>query len=80
MCVLMVGPNGGLKVSKLPAGYGNIFTILDVRSNSDYFLQHECDLTFFSAVFQLYQDDGWLITKDCVRWNPVYFLKRSLLT
>ena len=22
--------------------------------------------------FQSYQDDGWMITKGCVQWNPVY--------
>ena len=24
------------------------------------------------AVFQSYQDDGKVITKGCVQWNPVY--------
>ena len=28
--------------------------------------------TFFSSVFQSYQDDGRLILKDCVQWNSVY--------
>ena len=31
-----------------------------------------CDFTSFSEVFQLYQDDGRLIMKDCVQWNYVY--------
>ena len=25
-----------------------------------------CDFTSFSTVFQSYQDDGWLLMKDCV--------------
>ena len=31
-----------------------------------------CDFTSFSTVFQLYQDDGRMIMKGCVQWNPVY--------
>ena len=33
-----------------------------------------CDLTSFSTVFQSYQDDGWMIMKGCVQWNPIYGL------
>ena len=29
-----------------------------------------CNFTFFSTVFQSYQDDGRVIMKDCVQWNP----------
>ena len=29
-----------------------------------------CDFTSFSTVFQSYQDDGRMIMKDCVQWNP----------
>ena len=28
-----------------------------------------CGFTFFSTVFQSYQDDGRLIMKGCVQWN-----------
>ena len=28
-----------------------------------------CDFKSFSTVFQLYQDDGWMTTKDCARRN-----------
>ena len=31
-----------------------------------------CDFTSFSTVFQSYQDDGQMIMKRCVQWNPVY--------
>ena len=31
-----------------------------------------CDFTSFSTVFQSYQDDGRMVLKDCVQWNPVY--------
>ena len=31
-----------------------------------------CDFTSFSTVFQSYQDDGQMIMKGCVQWNPVY--------
>ena len=32
------------------------------------------DLQFksLSTVFQLYQDNGGMIMKGCVQWNPVY--------
>ena len=32
------------------------------------------DLNFmsFSSVFESYQDDGQLIMKGCMQWNPVY--------
>ena len=30
------------------------------------------DFTFFSTVFQSYQDDGRLIMKSCVQWSSVY--------
>ena len=32
------------------------------------------DLRFYviSTVFQSYQDDGRMIMKGCVQWNPVY--------
>ena len=26
----------------------------------------------FSIVFESYQDDGRMIMKGCVQWNPVY--------
>ena len=31
-----------------------------------------CDFTSFSTVIQSYQDDGHVIRKGCVQWNPVY--------
>ena len=31
-----------------------------------------CDFTYFSTVFQSYQDDVWLIMKGCVQWKSVY--------
>ena len=31
-----------------------------------------CGFTSFSTVFQSYQDDGWVIMKGCVQWNPFY--------
>ena len=31
-----------------------------------------CEFTFFSTVFQSYQDVGQMIMKGCVQWNPVY--------
>ena len=31
-----------------------------------------CDFKSFSTVFQSYQDDGKMIMKGCVQWNPVY--------
>ena len=31
-----------------------------------------CDFMSFSKVFQSYQDDGRMIMKGCVQWNPVY--------
>ena len=31
-----------------------------------------CDFTPFSTVLKSYQDDGWMIMKGCVQWNPVY--------
>ena len=31
-----------------------------------------CDFTSFSTLFQSYQDDGRIIIKGCVQWNPVY--------
>ena len=31
-----------------------------------------CDFTSFLTVFQSYQDDGRMIMKVCVQWNPVY--------
>ena len=33
------------------------------------------DFTSFSIVSQSCQEDGWVIMKDCVQWNPVYDLK-----
>ena len=30
------------------------------------------DFTFFSTVFQSYQDDGRMIMKVSVQWDPVY--------
>ena len=38
-----------------------------------------CDFTSFSTVFQLYQDDYWVIMKDCVQWNLVYSWEDSRL-
>ena len=38
-----------------------------------------CDFTSFSSVFEPHQDDGWVIIRDCVQWNPVYDLKDPLL-
>ena len=32
-----------------------------------------CDFTSFSTVFQSYQDDGQMIMKGCVQWNPTYY-------
>ena len=29
-----------------------------------------CDFTSFSTAFQSYQDDGRVIMKGCVHWNP----------
>ena len=38
-----------------------------------------CDFTSFSTVLQSYQDDGRMIMKGCVQWNPVYCcLQREL--
>ena len=31
-----------------------------------------CDFTSFATVFKSYQDDGQMIVKSCVQWNPVY--------
>ena len=31
-----------------------------------------CNLTVFSTVLMSYQDDGRLIRKGCVQWNPIY--------
>ena len=36
-----------------------------------------CNFTSFSTVFQSYQDDGWVIMKGCVQWNPVYVWEDS---
>ena len=33
------------------------------------------DFTSYSTVFQSYQDDGKVIIKVCVQWNPVYAWK-----
>ena len=30
------------------------------------------NFTSFLIVFQSYQDNGWMIMKDCVQSNPVY--------
>ena len=30
------------------------------------------DFTSFSTVVQLNQDDGQLMMKGCVQWNPIY--------
>ena len=32
--------------------------------------QKTCDFKAFSTVFQSYQDNGQMIMKDCVQWNP----------
>ena len=31
-----------------------------------------CGFTSFSTVFLPYQDDGWMIMKGGVQWNPDY--------
>ena len=33
------------------------------------------DFISFSTVFKSYQQDGWVLMKDCVQWNPVYDYK-----
>ena len=38
-----------------------------------------CDFMYFSAVFQSYQDDGWMIMKYCVHWNLRVRLRRIRL-
>ena len=30
-----------------------------------------CDFSSVSIVFQSYQDDGQVIMKNCVQWNPI---------
>ena len=37
-----------------------------------------CDFTSFSTIFQSYQDDGRMIMKDYVQWNPFTVEKISL--
>ena len=37
-------------------------------------------LMSFSTVLQSYQDDGQMIMKDCVQWNPVYSKKKISLS
>ena len=37
-----------------------------------------CDFTSFSTLFQSYQENGRMIVKDCVQWNPIR-LKRFRL-
>ena len=32
-----------------------------------------CNFTFFSTAFQVYQDDGLMIMKEYVQWNPVVY-------
>ena len=39
-----------------------------------------CNFTSFSQVFQSYQDDGGMIFKCYVQWNPVYGLEDFALT
>ena len=36
-----------------------------------------CDFTSFSTVFQSYQDDGRMLKKSYVQWNPVLVEKIS---
>ena len=36
-----------------------------------------CNFTSFSILFQSYQDDGRMIMKGCVHWNPVSVEKIS---
>ena len=31
-----------------------------------------CNFTSFSTLFQSYQDNGLMIMKGCVQWNPIY--------
>ena len=33
------------------------------------------DIMSSSTVFQSYQDDGQVIMKGCLQWNPIYDLK-----
>ena len=37
-----------------------------------------CDFTSLSTLFQSYQNDGRVIMKSCVQWNPVYEVKGRL--
>ena len=30
-----------------------------------------CDFTPYLKVFQSYLDNGWVIMRGCVQWNPV---------
>ena len=36
-----------------------------------------CNFTSLSIVIQSYQDNGQMIMKGCVQWNPVYSLENS---
>ena len=38
----------------------------------DGWMDEICDFTCFSTVFQSYQDEGRMIMKGCVQWNPFY--------
>ena len=42
------------------------------KSNANFSMDGwmTCDFTSFSTVF--HQDDGQMIMKSCVQWNPVY--------
>ena len=42
--------------------------ILDSGSMDGWMI---CDYMSFSTVLQLYQDDGQLIMKGSVQWNPI---------
>ena len=36
-----------------------------------------CDFMSFQTVFQLYRDNGQILMKGFVQWNPIYEQKRS---
>ena len=59
-------------------GY-SIFIQMNMEHNVNSLIQKmdgwmTCNFTFFSAVFQSYQDDERVIMKSCahVQWNPNY--------
>ena len=42
-------------------------------------LVDDLQFNFLSIVFQLYQDEGWVIIKGCVQWTLLSFEKISAL-